>query len=269
MCARAGFVEGVSWAHEQCVAVASSGATARESRGSLPASGRHPGQHRRSSVRAAERRQPRRLRSGRQRLHASAHRGFATRGVRDRLFRASVQPCTRSGGRLGSAGRDFGLGPRSAASSEAPLVRVTTRTRREAHHRWVCSGFVSIAEVGEQCPAQEHRCGRGRSEATAPSLGQGNPGFAAKGTVAETPKRFRRRLRTLVTDGRCSFVRVARVHRSRGVLGQSAWGSRGNRRRKAGLLETRERQRLAGSAQHRKRKPEQRALQRVEVGEAT
>jgi hypothetical protein len=97
----------------------------------------------------------------------------------------------------------------------------------------------------------------------------GDPRFAANGTVAETPKHLRRRPRTLVTGGRCSFVVLLAFtghavcsNDRRGVLVE-------NRRRKAGLFETQERQRLAGSAQHRKRKPEQRARQRVKVGEAT
>jgi hypothetical protein len=138
-----------------------------------------------------------------------------------------VQPCTCSGGRLGSVGRDFGLGPRSAASSEAPFVRVTAQTSRETLHRWVCSGFTSIAEVGEQCLVQEPRCGRGRSDATAPSHGPGDPGLAANGTVAETPKRLRGRPLDARRRRKVFLRRVARAHRSRGVLGQPAWGSRG------------------------------------------
>lgn len=204
-----------------------------------------------------------------ERLHASSNREFATSGVRDRLFRASVQPCTCSGGRLGSVGRDFGLGPRSAASSEAPFVRVTARTSRETLHRRVCSGFTSIAEVGEQCLVQEPRCGRGRSDATAPSPGPGDPRLAANGTVAETPKRLRRRPRTLVTGGRCSFVVLLAFTGHAVCSGDRRGVLVEDRRRKAGLFETQERQRLAGSAQHRKRKPEQRARQRVKVGEAT
>lgn len=158
---------------------------------------------------------------------------------------------------------------RACSPVEASFERATVRARRKTDHRWVCSGFTSIAEVGEQCPAQELHCGRGRSEAAAPSRSPGYPGFTVNGTAAEAPQRFRRRPRTLVADGRCSFVRVARVHRSRGVLGQSAWGLVESRRRKAGLL----RDPGAPEACRKRAAPEKKAgaasPQRVEVGEAT
>jgi hypothetical protein len=138
-----------------------------------------------------------------------------------------VQPCTRSGSRLGSADRtSVSIGRFAGLLPEASVVRATARASKETDHRWVCSGFTSIAEVGVQCPAQDFHCGRGRSEMKAPSRGQGDPGLPAKGTVA-VRKRVRRRPRTLVADGRCSFARIARAHRSRGVLEGSALGSRG------------------------------------------
>lgn len=87
----------------------------------------------------------------------------------------------------------------------------------------MCSGFTSIAEVGEQCPVEELRCGRGRSGATPPSQGQGPPGFAANDTVAEAPNVSAGVFgRSSSTEGASSFV--ARAHRSRGVLGQPARG---------------------------------------------
>lgn len=105
----------------------------------------------------------------RRRLHAASTPAVATSGAHDRLSRASVQPCTRSSGRHGSAGGASALpvGPaRLLARQHAAGDR---RVRRGSGHRWVCSGFTSIAEVGEQCPARELRCGCGRSRVKAPS----------------------------------------------------------------------------------------------------
>jgi hypothetical protein len=74
---------------------------------------------------------------------------------------------------------------------------------------------------------------------------------------------------TLVAGGRCSFVVLLALTGHAVCSGNRRGALVEDRRRKAGLFETQERQRLAGSARHRKRKPEQRAYQRVKVGEAT
>jgi hypothetical protein len=88
------------------------------------------------------------------------------------LLWASVQPCTCSDGRLGFSGEGFGSSREPARLSRASFARATARARRVTIHRWVCSGFTSIAEVGEQCPARELRCGCGRSGSKAPQPGE-------------------------------------------------------------------------------------------------
>lgn len=161
------------------------------------------------------------------RLHALPKLEPATTGARDRFFRASVQPCTRSGGRLGSKGQGFGLARGSVRLLERHRLRGQPRGR--AGQR-ITSGCARVSRRLQKSASsvwsQELRCGRGRSEATAPSQSQGDLGLMVNGT-ARARKRARGRFRTFVVDGRCSFVRVAHVRRSRGAPEQPAWGSSG------------------------------------------
>jgi hypothetical protein len=138
---------------------------------SLPAAGRHPGSTGRSSVRAVGRRQPRRSSPAVGASTPARKRGSRHRAPLTGLLWASVQPCTCSDGRLGFSGDGFGRAREPARLSRASFARATERTRRATLHRWVCSGFTSIAEVGEQCPAHELRCGCGRCGSKAPQPG--------------------------------------------------------------------------------------------------
>jgi hypothetical protein len=125
VCAWVSLVEDDSCAFEKSVVELFGDSTGNAHRAALSATGRHPGLYRGSSVRAGEQRRPRRLR----RRVAAPRRPDsepATQGARDRIPRASVQPCTRSGHRHGFGSDGFGrrsepLAPRKGR----PLTRAT------------------------------------------------------------------------------------------------------------------------------------------------
>jgi len=101
-----------------------------------------------------------------ERLHALTGPKLATTGARDRLFRASVQPCTRSDGRLGSADPGFGLGPhvcslmvrqrpygqpceRAEKRITGGCARVSRRLQKSACGVWR-TNFVAVVAVAKQ-----------------------------------------------------------------------------------------------------------------------
>jgi hypothetical protein len=163
--ARAGFVEGDSWAHEQNVARAPSGVAACEPQGSLPATGRHPGPHRRSSVRAAERRQPRRLRlngsdstlpkaaSSRQRVSVTGFSGPPCSHARARAV-GSALPSGASvpvaGLQLRQRHRSRGQ-PRGRAGKRftGGCARVSRRLHKSANSAR-CKSFVAVVAVARR-----------------------------------------------------------------------------------------------------------------------
>jgi len=120
----------------------------------IRAAGKHLGQNPCSFVRASGLGRPRRLSSDAVNPKARDSESSRHEVLVTALAWASVQPCTRSGqpARLGG----WSFGSRFPPAAQSGKRRTGNREARGVmHHQWVCSGFVSIAEVGVRCPAPE------------------------------------------------------------------------------------------------------------------